>query len=79
MGNEVEGNINYFVVTNNLNNYLMNYLQMKKAILMIICIILVHSNVHPHLDPIITHAPKAYKVNIEDSPETRWAPIIKDY
>jgi hypothetical protein len=23
--------------------------------------------------------PKAYKVNLEDSPEVRWAPIIKDY
>lgn len=52
---------------------------MKKTLLVLACIILVSSNVHPHLDPIITHPPKAYKVNIEDSPETRWAPIIKDY
>lgn len=36
-------------------------------------------NPHPHLDPIISHVPKAYKVNLEDSPEVRWAPIIKDY
>lgn len=28
----------------------------------------VKSNPHPHLDPIISHAPKAYKVNLEDSP-----------
>lgn len=41
---------------------------MKKVGLFIICIALVSANLHPHLDPIITHPPKPYKVNIEDSP-----------
>jgi hypothetical protein len=52
---------------------------MKTAILLFVCIIATFSNTHPHLDPIITHAPKIYKVNLEDTPEVRWAPIIKDF
>lgn len=52
---------------------------MKRALLLLACLVLLSTNPHPHLDPIITHAPKAYKVNLEDSPEVRWAPIIKDY
>lgn len=41
---------------------------MKLALLLLACIVLLSANPHPHLDPIITHTPKAYKVNLEDSP-----------
>lgn len=52
---------------------------MKAAIYFSAILLITYCNVHPHLDPIITHAPKAYQVNLEDSPEVRWAPILKDY
>ena len=34
---------------------------------------------NPHYSPITSHAPKTYRVNLEDSPMVRWGPIIKDY
>lgn len=52
---------------------------MKIAILLALSLISISANPHPHLDPINSHSPKTYKVNLEDSPEVRWAPIIKDY
>jgi hypothetical protein len=52
---------------------------MKTLIILTGLIALTFSNVRPHPDPIITHVPKVYKVNIEDPPMVRWAPIIKDY
>lgn len=42
-------------------------------------LVVVFANIHPHPEPISTHTPKTYKVNAEDPPLTRWAPIIKDY
>lgn len=41
---------------------------MKIALLLAICLIALSANPHPHLDPIVSHAPKTYKVNLEDSP-----------
>jgi len=52
---------------------------MKTLIILIVLLCLSLANVHPHPDPIITHVPKVYKVNLEDHPMVRWAPIIKDY
>ena len=52
---------------------------MKSPIIAGLLVIVALANVHPHPDPIITHVPKVYKVNIDDPPMTRWAPIIKDY
>lgn len=52
---------------------------MKTPIILCLLLALTFANVHPHPDPIITHVPKIYKVNLEDPPMVRWAPIIKDY
>lgn len=52
---------------------------MKLVIALTLLLTLVISNTHPHLDPIINHVPKLYKVDIDEDPLTRWAPIIKDY
>lgn len=37
------------------------------------------STVVPHVGPIESHSPLTYKVNIEDPPLVRWAPIVRDY
>ena len=34
---------------------------------------------NPHYDPIDSHVPKTYRVNLEDSPMVRWGPIVKDH
>ncbi len=52
---------------------------MKNHIISALLVAIVLANTHPHLDPIVTHVPKSYKVNVDDPPLTRWAPIIKDY
>lgn len=52
---------------------------MKNPIIFALLVGLVLANVHPHHDPIVTHTPKAYKVQVDEPPLTRWAPIIKDY
>ena len=33
----------------------------------------------PRIGPIDSHSPLNYKVQIDDPPLTRWAPIIRDY
>jgi len=40
---------------------------------------IVASTVVPRVSPIETHVPLSYNVQIDDPPEVRWAPIIKDY
>ena len=52
---------------------------MKNHIILALLVTLAVANVRPHLDPIITHVPKVYKVDIDEPPMTRWAPILKDY
>jgi hypothetical protein len=52
---------------------------MKYPIIFAFLVALALSNTHPHLDPIINHIPKTYKVQVDEAPLTRWAPIIKDY
>lgn len=37
------------------------------------------STVVPHVGPIESHAPLTYKINLEDPPLVRWAPIVRDY
>jgi hypothetical protein len=60
-----------------INSYLR--LIMKLQISITLLIILVVANVHPHPPPVISHVPKTYKVNIDDSPMVRWAPLINDF
>jgi hypothetical protein len=51
---------------------------MKPALLgLLLC--LAAATMVPHLDPIDAHVPLVYKVNLEDPPEVRWAPIVRDY
>lgn len=52
---------------------------MKHLISVCLLLVLVFSNVQPHPPPIISHAPKTYRVNVDDPPLVRWAPLIKDY
>jgi N-acylethanolamine-hydrolysing acid amidase len=52
---------------------------MKNPIIICLLIFCALANVHPHPEPIISHVPKTYKVNADDPPLTRWAPIIKDF
>ena len=33
----------------------------------------------PHLDPIDAHVPLVYKVELNDPPLVRWAPIVRDF
>jgi hypothetical protein len=44
----------------------------KKLIIVSLIFMVCLSKVHPHLDPIISHVPLTYKVNLEDSPTVRW-------
>lgn len=53
---------------------------MSKIILLIAAILaLALCTVVPRVGPIETHAPLVYKVQINDPPKVRWAPIIKDF
>ena len=52
---------------------------MKIPIIVALLISIALADTKPHPDPIITHVPKVYKVNVDDPPIVRWAPIIKDY
>ena len=33
----------------------------------------------PRVDPVVSHVPRTYKVNLEDPPEVRWRTILHDY
>jgi hypothetical protein len=45
---------------------------MKKLILSVLVLALVHATVVPHIGPIETHVPLTFKVQIDDPPLTRW-------
>ena len=50
-----------------------------KYLLSLLLITLTMTTMVPHVGPVQTHIPKVYEINLEDSPEVRWAPLIKDY
>ena len=53
---------------------------MKKIVITLISFIfLASSTVIPRIGPIETHIPLTYKVQIDDPPMIRWAPIIRDF
>lgn len=52
---------------------------MKTFIVVAIVLGVAFSTVVPRVTPIHSHVPRTYKVSLDDSPEVRWAPIIKDY
>jgi hypothetical protein len=52
---------------------------MKVALLTLFFLSIAISTVVPHVGPIKSHAPRTYKVSLDDIPEVRWATIIKDY
>jgi hypothetical protein len=47
--------------------------------LLISCATIIQSTVVPHLPPIHSHVPRTYKVSLDDTPEQRWAPMLRDY
>jgi hypothetical protein len=42
-------------------------------------VLLTVATVVPHIPPIDSHVPLTYKVQIDDPPAVRWAPIIRDF
>ena len=42
-------------------------------------LVLATSTVIPRTSPITSHAPRMYRMNIDDDPKTRWSKIIPDY
>lgn len=50
-----------------------------KLLLVLALLTLSLSTVIPRLGPIDSHKPLTYKVQINDPPMTRWAPIIRDF
>ena len=52
---------------------------MKATLVLFALIFLGLAEVIPHIGPVDSHAPLIYRVQLEDDPKTRWAPIIKDY
>ena len=53
---------------------------MKVVILALFVLLgFVSATVIPRQPPIYSHAPLTYKVNVDDHPMIRWAPIIKDF
>jgi hypothetical protein len=51
---------------------------MRTFIIVILCVVAL-STVVPHVGPVKSHAPRKYKVSLDDSLEDRWRPVIKDY
>ena len=56
------------------NSYLM-----KTFIVLGFLLVVALGTIVPWVTPIVSHAPLTYKVNLEDSPEKRWGPIVKDF
>ena len=52
---------------------------MKDLVLVLAILVLTACTVVPRQPPIQSHPPIAYKVQIDDPPLVRWAPIIKDF
>jgi len=50
-----------------------------KAIIFAILVAVVCCTMVPHFGPVVTHIPRTYKMELNDSPLTRWAAIAKDY
>lgn len=55
------------------SKFILNYIVDKKMTLSHITLIavilaLVSSNIPPHIPPIISHVPKTYQINLDDSP-----------
>ena len=52
---------------------------MKYLVLILLILVLTSCTVVPRQPPIQSHPPLTYKVQIDDPPLVRWAPIIKDF
>lgn len=48
-------------------------------IVLVTLVTLAITTVVPRVGPIDTHIPLNYKVQIDDPPLTRWAPMIRDF
>lgn len=58
-------------------------IKMSKTLLIlsvaIFCSTLITATIVPHLPPIHSHVPRTYKLSLDDTPEQRWAQVIRDY
>ena len=52
---------------------------MKTTLVVLALAAVALGTVIPRVTPIVAHAPLVYKVNLEDGPLKRWAPIVKDF
>jgi hypothetical protein len=52
---------------------------MKLLIFLALIVCLTLQTVVPHVGPVKSHAPKTYKVSLDDTPEQRWKQIIYDF
>lgn len=52
---------------------------MVKTTILALLLCLACATVVPHVGPIESHVPLTYKVSLNDPPEVRWAPIVKDF
>lgn len=59
------------------NSYLIKMIKATLVFVTLLAVVL--STVVPRVDPVVSHVPRTYKVNLEDPPEKRWATILHDY
>jgi len=50
-----------------------------KLVILLCLIALAMSTVVPHVGKTVARKPRTYKISLDDSPEDRWRPIVKDY
>ena len=43
-----------------------------------VLLVVLQATVVPRIEPLDTHVPLTYKVQVKDDPKTRWAPVIRD-
>jgi hypothetical protein len=63
-------------ITIQINNLFMVNLRHILALLLVFS---ATSMVIPHLGKLKGHVPRVYKVQVDDPPEVRWAPMVHDY
>ena len=52
---------------------------MRTLLLFLAFVLAINATVVPRIDPIVTHVPRNYKVQIDDPPMVRWKQILEDF
>ena len=71
--------IYYLIIHMPINHYKIKNPMNYSAVVLFFLLAIAFGTVVPRLGPIDSHVPLTYKVNVDDPPLVRWAPIIKDY